>query len=146
MLHVVGVALTFRAACAAHLRARLELGTQDRDVWLCLPQKQPARGIADVSAVEVESDAADELLDVRLAETGVGAAGTGHSTVEAGLYALQQGIPIDRTGLRVALQHRFKVTHATLLPRGVCGAGTPPLGPLDGKSPIKQRRSLLSVP
>ena len=48
-----------------------------------LARDDAARGAAGVSAVVVEANAADQLLHVRLAETGVGATGAHRGTVEA---------------------------------------------------------------
>jgi glycine/D-amino acid oxidase-like deaminating enzyme len=56
-------------------------------------------------AVVVEANAADQVLHVLLAETGVGATGAGGGTVEALADAAQQRVPIKARRLWMRLDH-----------------------------------------
>ena len=83
MIVVFRVPLTLLAAGATGCRTGLDRCAEDVDNGLGLARDDAARGAAGVSAVVVEANAADQLLHVRLAETGVGAAGAQRGTVEA---------------------------------------------------------------
>jgi hypothetical protein len=111
MLVVGGVPLTLVAAQPAGFGASLEGCT--RHLWLegGLSRDYPAGGVANVGAVEVESDAAGERLGIFLAEAGVGASRATLGAVEAGLDALHQGGWVHRGGARVGLKHLLSVGH-----------------------------------
>ena len=98
-------------AVTASLGARLEGGPRHLRLEGRLTGEDPTRGIAHVSAVEVEPDAAGEGLGVVLAEAGVRASCATLSTVEAGLYALNERPGVHGSGARVGLQHLLGVGH-----------------------------------
>jgi hypothetical protein len=83
VLVVLGVPLTLLATGTTGRRTGLDRCAEDADIGRGLAGEDAARGVAGVGAIEVEANAADQLLHVLLAETGVGAAGAGSGTVEA---------------------------------------------------------------
>ncbi len=88
MLHaVLPVFCTLVAAELARLGARLEGRAEHRRIAGRLARHNPAYGGAEVGAVEVEVDTADEHLRVLLSEAGVGAGRTRLGAVEARLDA-----------------------------------------------------------
>jgi hypothetical protein len=111
VLIVGGVVLALVAAQTASLGARLEGGPRHLRLEGRLTGEDPTRRIAHVSAVEVEPDAAGEGLGVVLAEAGVRASCATLSTVEAGLYALNERPGVHGSGARVGLQHLLGVGH-----------------------------------
>jgi hypothetical protein len=76
VLVVLGVPLALLATCATRRRTGLNRCAEHADIGRGLASEHAARGLAGVSAIEVEANAADQLPHVLLAETGVGAAGT----------------------------------------------------------------------
>jgi hypothetical protein len=111
VLIVGGVVLALVAAQTASLGTRLEGGPRHLRLEGRLTGEDPTRGIAHVSAVEVEPDAAGEGLGVVLAEAGVRASCATLSTVEAGLYARNERPGVHGSGARVGLQHLLGVGH-----------------------------------
>ena len=104
-------------AVTASLGAPLEGGPRHLRLEGRLTGEHPTHGIAHVSAVEVEPDAAGEGLGVVLAEAGVRASCATLSTVEAGLYACNERPGVHGSGARVGLQHLLGVGHdAAFLP------------------------------
>ena len=71
---------------------------------------EPAR----IGAVEAEPSAADHLLDVGLAEAGVGAARARGSAVDAFVDAAQKQVAIEGDAARVRVEH-FVNGHVSLL-------------------------------
>ena len=57
--------------------------------------------LAGISAVEVEPDAVDQLLEVVLGQTGVCATGTGAGTVEAAFDGTEEQLAIEAARVRV---------------------------------------------
>jgi hypothetical protein len=112
---VLGVALTLLATCVAGRRTGLNHCAEHADIGRGLAGEDAARGVAGVSTVVVEANAADQPLHVRLAETGVGATGAGRGTVEALVYAAQQRVSIDARRLWMRLDH-FSNCHLLSLP------------------------------
>ncbi len=100
---VGSVLLALITANAAGFGARLERRPSQPGLEGRLAGDDPARGVADVGAVEVEPDAAGERLGVILPKAGVGAGGAALGTVAAGLNALHQRGGINRGGARVGL-------------------------------------------
>src|SRR5690606_448269 len=92
VLMLVSVALAFVAAGVACGFAGMEHEADDFLVEAGPARRHGACRGAHVGAVEVEPDALGELLDRRLAETGVGAGGAGLRAVIAGLDAADQGV------------------------------------------------------
>ena len=69
-----------------------------------LPKQDASGRVADVSAVEVESNAAHQFLQVILAQTGVCAGGTACAAVEAFANAAKDGVSILGSRQRVQLE------------------------------------------
>ena len=108
---MLAVLLALVAAELATLSARLEeRSTQRRLEGGLAGQEFSSRG-ADVSAVEIETNTADQGRHLLLTETGVSAGGTGLSTVKAGADALDQCIDVNRRFLRSRLCHWLCVRH-----------------------------------
>ena len=103
---MLGVALALGTTRAARHQAALERRANHAEVRLGLPGHDAAGDIADVGAVEAGANAADQILHLRLAEVGVGAAGTGSAALAARLDAAHEHIEIAdrRSGMR--LEHR----------------------------------------
>jgi hypothetical protein len=85
VLVVSGVPLTFRAAYATRFCARADLRPQEGHVAFRLPRHDLSRGLTDDGAIEAEGDAPDERHHFGLGKRIVGARGTGHRTLGAGL-------------------------------------------------------------
>jgi hypothetical protein len=111
---VVRVLLALVGAGAAGHRARLDGRAEDAEIGLGLPEEDSACGSACVGAVEAEADAADQLLYVRLAEIGVGAARARSRAVDALVNTAQKQVAVEGDGARVRLQHLLN-RHVTLL-------------------------------
>jgi hypothetical protein len=77
------VTITLSGAGPTCDNARLDRGAYDAEVGLGLSGHHPAGRVADVGAIEIEANASHQLWDVRLAETGIGAADARGGTVEA---------------------------------------------------------------
>jgi hypothetical protein len=103
VLVVGGVPLTFFATGAAGHCAGFDRRAEEADIGRCLADEDATSGLAGVCAVEVETNAADQLLHVLLAETGVGAARTGSGTGETLVDTTQEGdaIKAGRLGMRL---------------------------------------------
>ena len=103
MLMVGGVPLTLLTTDAASRRAGFDRRADDDEIRRGLASHDASGRLARVGAVEVEPDAADQLLQVFLAEARVGAAGTGSGTVEAVLDAAQEHVAIEAARLWMQL-------------------------------------------
>ena len=123
MLVVFRVPLTLVATHAAGRRAGLDSRAEQVDIRSGLAGDDAPGGVADVGAIEVEANAADQLPHVRLAETGVGAAGACSRTVEALVDAAQQRVSIEACRLWMGLEY-LSNCHFLSLPC-VAGAGPP---------------------
>jgi hypothetical protein len=87
------------------------------DIGRGLAGQDAARSVAGVGAIVVEANAADQLLHVLLAETGVGATGARGGTVEALVDTAQQRLSIKARRLWMGLDH-FSNCHFLSLPVG----------------------------
>ena len=105
VLVVGGVPLALVAAQAARFGTSLEGSPRHLGLEGRLPGEDAPRRIADVGAIQVQTDAARERLGVVLAEAGVGAGCATLGTVEAGLNALHQRGGVHRSGAWVGLNH-----------------------------------------
>lgn len=114
MLVVGRVLLALVGAGAAGHRARLDRRAEDAEIGLGLPDEDSAGRIAGIGAVEAEANAADQLLYVRLAEVGVGAARARSCAVDALVDTAQKQVAVEGDGARVRLEH-FVNRHVTLL-------------------------------
>ena len=94
MLHLLAVSLALVAAETTRQRARLEEATNQRRLGYGLARHNGRRGRADVGAIQIEADAAGKLLDVLLAQAGVGAGGTRLGAVYTGADTLDQRAPV----------------------------------------------------
>jgi hypothetical protein len=101
----MGVLLAFRGARAAGYRAGLDDHAEDVGVRLCLPDDDAAGDVADVGAIEAETNAADHLLHVRLGQVGVGAARARRSADAAVFDAPEQQLSVESAGPWVCLEH-----------------------------------------
>jgi hypothetical protein len=85
MLHAVcGMDVTFCSADAACRRAGLKGIGDYLGIGGGLSRDDVASGSAEVSAIEIEPDAAGEGLGIRFAQAGIGAGRAGLGAVEAG--------------------------------------------------------------
>src|SRR5207247_402649 len=105
VLMMGGVPLALLATGAAGRRAGLDRCADDAEIERGLAGHDAAGGLACVGAVEAEANAADQLLQVFLAEAGVGAAGTGSGTVDAVLDTAQERVAIKAARLWMRLDH-----------------------------------------
>jgi hypothetical protein len=105
VLVVLGVALALLATGAACHHARLNRCADDADIRRALAGDDTAGGLANVSAVEAQANAAHQLLQVGLAEVGVGAARTRGGAVDAALDTANDHIAIATCRLRMRLEH-----------------------------------------
>jgi hypothetical protein len=115
VLVVLGVPLTFLATCATGRGTGLNRCTEDLDIGRGLAGEHATRGVAGVGAVVVEANAADQVLHVLLAETGVGATRACGGTVEALVDAAQQRVSIEARRLWMRLDY-FSNCHFLSLP------------------------------
>ena len=111
MFVVLGVPLTFLATCAAGRGTGLDHCPENADIGRGLAGEDATRGVACVGAVVVETNAADQVLHVLLAETGVGATGACGGTVEALVDAGQQRVSIKGRRLWMRLDYFLKLSH-----------------------------------
>jgi multidrug resistance efflux pump len=88
MLHVTTVLLALVAARAARFAASLELPGEEAEFRRTLTRQKVSGRHADVVAIQVQTDAARQLVHVILGETSVRASSTGLRTVEARFDAL----------------------------------------------------------
>jgi hypothetical protein len=105
VLVVFGVTLALLARGPAREHAGLNRCADDADLRHGQPDDDAACGIADVGAIEAQANAAHQLLQVALAEVGVGATRTDHSALAARLDAADAHIQIAAARLRMGLQH-----------------------------------------
>jgi hypothetical protein len=105
VLVMLGVALALRTTGAACHQAAFKRCANHADVGCGLAGHDAAGGIADVSAVEAEANAADEILYVALAEVSVGAGGTGSGAVAARLDTAHERIEIADARRGMRLEH-----------------------------------------
>ena len=96
MLMMARVPLAFGRAGAAGGDAGLELRLHERQIGLGQPRDHRARGLAHIRAVEIEADAAPQLVDLLLAKTGIGAEQAALGAAEAGLDASGEQIQVAR--------------------------------------------------
>jgi hypothetical protein len=100
---VGGVPLALLATDAAGRRAGFDSCAEEFEIGCGLAGEDAAGSVTDVGAVEVETNAADQLLHVFLAETGVGTARARSGTVKTLVDAAQQHLAIKagRLGMRL---------------------------------------------
>ncbi len=115
VLVVLGVPLTFLATRATGRGTGLDRCAEHADIGRGLAGKDATRGVACVGAVVVEANAADQVLHVLLAETGVGATGACGGTVEALVDAAQQRVSTEACRLWMRRDH-FSNCHFLSLP------------------------------
>jgi hypothetical protein len=103
MVVVGGVSLAFLATDAAGRRAGFDRCTEEAEIGCGLARDDAAGRVADVGTVEVEPNAADQLLHVFLTEAGVGAARARSGTVETLVDTTQERAALEagRLGMRV---------------------------------------------
>ena len=105
--------LALVAAEFAGLSACLEkCPTQRRLEGGLAGQNVAGRG-ADISAIQVEANTADQRLHLLFAEAGVGASGASLGAVEAGPNTLDQCANVHRRFLRSRLSHWLCVRHVS---------------------------------
>ena len=117
-VHPLSVSLALVAAASARLRASFEQPPGHLRIGAHLPRKGATRRLADIGAVEVEPDAARQLLDLVLAETRVCARGTRLRTVEAGVDTAGERGSIELNLRRCRLEHLPGMGHGFPSPLG----------------------------
>ena len=105
MLMPISVPLALLAAGSARGRTSLERCADDAEIGFRLARDNATAGVANISAVEAEANAADHLPHVVLAEIRIRAAGTGSGTVAARLDAAHEGVEIADRRSRMGLEH-----------------------------------------
>jgi hypothetical protein len=105
MFVVLGVPLAFLGADTARLRTRFDHLAGELRLEGSLPRQYTTRRLADIRAVEVEPDTADELLNGRLTEAGVGAAGAGRRAADALVDTARKRVAVDARRLRMSPDH-----------------------------------------
>jgi hypothetical protein len=108
---MTGVPVTFCPAEFASRSADLELETQQVPICLGLPREHLPCGKAYVGAVQVEPDAADEHVQLLLAETGISAGGATLSAAITFFNTPYQGLLIHLHLARVGLYHILSMHH-----------------------------------
>jgi hypothetical protein len=103
VLVVGGVPLALLATHAARRAAGLDRRPEQVEIGRSLAGEDAPGGVAGVGAVEVETNAADQLLHVALGETGVGAARATGGTLEALVDTTQERVAIKAGRLWVRL-------------------------------------------
>jgi hypothetical protein len=98
---VSGVALALLGASEAGLCTGFDHCGDDAQIGGGLPRHDPAGRIADVGAVEVESNAADQLGQIALCEAGVCAGGTARGTVDTLIDAAEESVAVEAAGMRM---------------------------------------------
>jgi hypothetical protein len=93
MLMPISVPLALLAAGSARGRASLERRADDAEIGFRLARDDAAGGVANISAVETEANAPDQVTDV-FAETRVRAADASGGAVEAVADAAQKRLAI----------------------------------------------------
>src|SRR5262249_4732354 len=94
VLVVVSVPLALVAAGTARRRASLDGRTDDAEVGLRLADDDAAGRDTGIAAVEAQADAADQVADVVLGETRVGAAGARGGAFKAVLDAAHEDLAV----------------------------------------------------
>jgi hypothetical protein len=111
-VHVLSMAGALLAANPARHRARLNLRLENRTIRVSYPGEYVTRGSANVRAVEVQSDAAHEFLEVLLlAQTGIRTGGAGLGAIEALLNTGGQGVLVCPGLAGVRSQHLLYLVH-----------------------------------
>ena len=105
VLVVLGVPVTLVATGATGRRTGFDRCPENADIGRGLAGEDAARSVAGISAIEVETNAADQLLHPFLGETGVGAAGAGGGTVEALVDTAHERVAINARRLRMRPDH-----------------------------------------
>jgi len=100
-----GVTLALLATAAAGCRAGFDHGVNDEDIGRGLADDDAPGGFAEVGAVEVDSNAMDQLRQVFLAEARVGAAGAGGATFDAVLDAAKERVAIEAAWLWMRVKY-----------------------------------------
>jgi len=108
---MTGVLLALGAAGAARDRAGFKLAADQTPIRLGLPRQQPARRVADIGTIEVETDATNQHLQILLGETGISAGSAGLRTLKAGLDALRQRAEVHLRPAGVGLHHLLNMGH-----------------------------------
>ena len=85
---------TFLAAYLAGRYSGLELRSQHPPIQVGLASRHFPGRDADSSAIQVEADAPAQLMNLLLAQAGIGAHRTAFCTAEAGFHASGNGIQI----------------------------------------------------
>ena len=114
MLMVVCMPLTLLPADAARLGAGLHDRTGELRIELGLPAEDVARGGTHITAVQTQTDTADQYANVVLAEVGVRARGAALGAVEACVDARKQRAGLDRGSAGMRIQHLLSVGHDNL--------------------------------
>lgn len=104
MLEVSGMPLALLATGKAGHPTGFDGCMNETEIRHGLPKQDASGRVADVSAVEVESNAAHQFLQVILAQTGVCAGGTACAAVEAFANAAKDGVSILGSRQRVQLE------------------------------------------
>jgi hypothetical protein len=115
VLVVLSVPLTLVATCATGRRTGLNRSPEHADIGCGLAGQDAARRVAGIRAIEVEANAANQLLQLLLAETGVGAAGAAGGTVEALGDAAKERLSIKARRLWMRLDHFLNCHFLSLL-------------------------------
>lgn len=102
---VGGVPVALFAARAAGCSTGFDHGADDTQVGRGLADHDATGRLADVGAVEVDSNAVDQLRQVFLTEAGVGAACAGSGTFDAVLDAAQERVPIKAARLWMRVEY-----------------------------------------
>jgi len=111
VLVVIGMPLALCRARPASFGAGLHDGSGQVRVELRLPAQDAPRRSADLTAVQTEPDAADQGLDVALAEASVSTGAATLSAIEARVDALDQCTDLHGDLSRMGLQHLPRVGH-----------------------------------
>jgi hypothetical protein len=104
VLEVVSVAFALLGTGEAGRRAIFDRCAKESEIRFGLPCQDAAGCVACVGAVEVEPYAADQLMQITLAQTGVRAGNAAGGAVEALLNAPQKRLLIEVYWLRVELE------------------------------------------
>jgi hypothetical protein len=123
------VPLALLRTCAAGPYARFDRCADDPQVGLCLAGDDATDRVTDVGAVEAETNAADQLLHVFLAEGGVGATRAGSGAVEAFVDTPEQQISVNAGRARMPLDDFLNGHVLSLLAGGFAL-------PADGKATV----------
>ena len=99
------MALAFVAADATSHCARFYGNAEDVEISGRLPRHDASGGVAEVTAVETEPDAAGQFLQIGLGEVGIGAAGAAGSALQAFVDATHEHVEIEARRLGMALHH-----------------------------------------